>query len=69
MSKNEKNTGKVKFFIPNKGYGFITPDDGSGDIFFHKKNVAGRVPEKDEKVQFEIEQTDRGDNAANVAII
>ena len=32
-------TGTVKFFNADKGYGFILPEDGSGDIFFHYRSV------------------------------
>jgi CspA family cold shock protein len=52
-------TGTVKWFDPNKGYGFIQPDDGSKDVFVHITAVqaAGldRLSEK-QKVSFELER-------------
>jgi CspA family cold shock protein len=52
-------TGTVKWFDPNKGYGFIQPDDGSKDVFVHITAVqaAGldRLNEK-QKVSFELER-------------
>jgi CspA family cold shock protein len=52
-------TGTVKWFDPNKGYGFIQPDDGSKDVFVHITAVqaAGldRLNEK-QKVSYELER-------------
>jgi len=33
-------TGSIKFFSADKGYGFILPDDSSGDVFFHRHSLA-----------------------------
>ncbi len=59
-------TGKVKFFNSEKGYGFITPDEGGKDVFVHKSATTEDLYE-DDKVSFEIEETDRGLSAANVS--
>ena len=59
-------TGKVKFFNSEKGYGFITPDEGGKDVFVHKSATTEDLYE-DDKVTFEIEETDRGQSAANVS--
>jgi cold shock protein len=56
-------TGTVKFFNDAKGYGFIAPEDGSGDAFVHITAVerAGlRTLQKDQKVSYDLEQDQRG---------
>lgn len=60
-------TGTVKFFNPDKGYGFITNDDGGPDAFVHITAVeaAGlRSLDKDQKVTYELQQDQRGKTAA-----
>jgi len=62
-------TGTVKWFNDAKGFGFITPDDGSEDLFAHFSaiNMDGyRALKQDQKVEFEIEQGPKGLQAANV---
>ncbi|EEI91112.1 cold-shock DNA-binding domain protein [Sphingobacterium spiritivorum ATCC 33300] len=61
------NTGTVKFFNETKGFGFITPQDGSGDIFVHTTGLKNQVREGDE-VTYEVERTPKGLNAINVRL-
>jgi CspA family cold shock protein len=61
------SSGIVKFFNTEKGFGFITPDDGSKDVFVHKTGTRERLNEGD-KVNFEVEQTPKGLNAINVVL-
>jgi|SaaInlStandDraft_1057018.scaffolds.fasta_scaffold32728_3 cold shock protein len=63
-------TGTVKFFKQSKGFGFINPDEGEGDIFFHKTSLidAEANPWSDDKVSYEVEDTDRGLSAVRVTI-
>jgi CspA family cold shock protein len=65
--------GTVKWFNPAKGYGFITPDDGEGqDVFVHFSAIRGegfRNLEENQRVEFSIEDTDRGPQATDVTII
>ena len=59
--------GTVKFFNDQKGYGFIAPEDGSGDAFVHITAVerAGmRTLEKDQRVSYELEEDRRGKMSA-----
>jgi cold shock protein len=60
-------TGTVKFFNSDKGYGFIAPEDGSGDAFVHISAVerAGmRTLDKDQRVSYELETDRRGKTSA-----
>ncbi len=62
-------TGTVKFFNTTKWFGFITPDDGTKDIFVHMSALNGASLQENDKVQFETEDTEKGKNAINVQII
>ena len=59
--------GTVKFFNTEKGFGFITPDDGGKDVFVHKNGLIDRITEGD-KVSYEVEQGQKGPNAVDVRI-
>jgi cold shock protein len=61
-------TGTVKWFNPDKGYGFITREDGP-DVFVHFSAIQGegyRNLDENQKVEFDITQGPKGDQAANV---
>ena len=62
-------TGKVKWFNDAKGFGFVTPDDGSKDVFVHFSAITGQgfksLAEGD-RIEFEVEDSDKGPKAANV---
>ena len=63
-------TGKVKWFNAEKGYGFITSDEGK-DIFVHYSAIQAdgfRSLEEGQKVSFEIAESGRGQQAANVVV-
>ena len=61
------NNGTVKFFNNAKGFGFITPDDGSKDVFVHKNDLEVEITEGD-KVSYEVEEGPKGLNAVSVSM-
>ena len=65
-------TGVVKWFSPEKGYGFITPDDGSADVFVHFSAIEGdgyRNLDEGQKVEFEVTQGQKGPQASGVRAV
>jgi CspA family cold shock protein len=65
------NTGTVKWFNDAKGFGFITPSDGSKDVFVHHSAVQGsgfKSLTEGQQVKFELEQGPKGPSATNVQL-
>ena len=67
--KMSKTTGLVKWFNEDKGFGFITPDNGGADVFVHFRSITSdgfKTLAEGQKVSFEVEQGQKGPQAANV---
>jgi CspA family cold shock protein len=61
--------GTVKWFNPDKGFGFIAPDDGTSDVFVHYSAIdtrGYRTLEENQKVEYTVQQGPKGPQAAQV---
>ena len=61
--------GKVKFFNSSKGYGFITDDETGEDIFVHVTSLNGLKINEGDKVEYVIEEGERGKTASNIQLV
>jgi cold shock protein len=64
-------TGTVKWFNADKGFGFITPEDGGKDLFVHHSAIEGngyRSLDEGAKVSYETEASDKGPKAVKVNV-
>ena len=62
-------TGTVKWFSEQKGYGFITPEDGTKDLFVHYSNITGegfKTLQDGQKVEYDVNEGRKGPEATNV---
>lgn len=69
---SSKTTGNVKWFNPEKGFGFITPKDGSKDVFVHFSAIQSnefKTLEENQEVEFSVENGPKGTSAVNVVVL
>jgi cold shock protein len=66
-------TGKVKWFDRKKGYGFIVPAEGNGEVFVHYSSIKSeenlKILKEGMSVQFDISEGKKGSQAVNVVVV
>lgn len=64
--------GTIKKIVKDKGFGFIVPDDGSDDVFFHRSRLAPKVVFEDlregDAVEFQVSKGEKGPQANNLKV-
>jgi len=62
--------GTIKKIVRDKGFGFVVPDDGSDDVFFHRSRLAPKVIFEDlregDEVEFQVTKGEKGPQALNL---
>jgi CspA family cold shock protein len=65
-------TGTIKKIVREKGFGFIVPDDGSDDVFFHRSRLGAKVQFEDlregDEVEFQVRPGEKGPQAFDVKV-
>ena len=61
--------GKVKFFNSSKGYGFIIDDETGEDVFVHVTSLNGLKINEGDKVEYVVEEGERGKTATNIQLV
>lgn len=65
-------TGTIKKIVRDKGFGFIVPDDGSDDVFFHRSRLGAKVQFDDlregDEVEFQVRPGEKGPQAFDVKV-
>ena len=61
--------GKVKFFNSSKGYGFIVDDETGDDVFVHVTSLNGLKINEGDKVEYVVEEGERGKSASNIQLL
>ncbi|MCH8012367.1 MAG: cold shock domain-containing protein [Candidatus Marinimicrobia bacterium] len=68
---SQRETGTVKWFNDKKGFGFINREEGT-DLFVHQTSIEGdgfRTLKENDKVEFEVVSTQKGQAAAKVTVV
>jgi len=70
IEEGRRMFGTIKKIMKDKGFGFIAPDDGSDDVFFHRSRLAPKMYFEDlregEEVEFQVKKGEKGPQAFNV---
>jgi CspA family cold shock protein len=65
-------TGTIKKIVRDKGFGFIVPDDGSEDVYFHRSRLGPKMQFEDlregDEVEFQVRSGDKGPQATDVKL-
>ncbi|API87347.1 MULTISPECIES: cold-shock protein [Francisella] len=66
---DNKSQGTVKFFNDQKGFGFITPENGGKDVFVHISKLNGETILEGQQVTFETQEGRKGPEAINIEVL